>query len=264
MCCLDSNENLEKQIHTLYNKLISFQILKEVNLGQLCSFQEGYVNPPQGKKEYFDGKIKWLRAVDINESFIINTSRTLTDVGFKSAKKSAILFEPYTLAISKSGTIGRLGIIGDYMCGNRAVINIKPKEKILLPFIYSFLKKSYEQLLILAVGTVQKNLYVSLLESLIIKLPSDRELINFCKKTFNYMELMYNNSLQNKQLADLRDTLLPRLMSGELDVSNIELKFKSNSHFSKYFLKNLFAISLKILYNKMHSTFTQYARRFLI
>ena len=207
------NKNLEEQINVLYNQLTSLQTLKEVNLAQLCSFQEGYVNPPQEKTEYFNGRVKWLRAVDINESFIINTSRTLTDIGFESAKKSAILFEPYTIAISKSGTIGRLGIIGDYMCGNRAVINIKPKEKILLPFIYSFLKKSYKQLVNSAVGTVQKNLYVSILESLIIKVPDDKDLLNFCEKTFSYMKLMYNYSFESQKLAELRGLLLPKLLS---------------------------------------------------
>ncbi len=50
-----------------------------------------------------------------------------------------MLFEPGTLAISKSGTIGRLGILGDYMCGNRAVINIRPKatDSPTLPLFYS-------------------------------------------------------------------------------------------------------------------------------
>ena len=42
---------------------------KEGKLSDLCCFQEGYVNPSQTCNEYFDGEVKWLRAVDINESF---------------------------------------------------------------------------------------------------------------------------------------------------------------------------------------------------
>lgn len=52
----------------------------------LCNFQEGYVNPSQTHPEYFNGEVKWLRAVDINESFITETSRTLTKSGFESVK----------------------------------------------------------------------------------------------------------------------------------------------------------------------------------
>ncbi|HHC7355756.1 TPA: restriction endonuclease subunit S, partial [Vibrio campbellii] len=96
-----------------------------VKLEQCASFQEGYVNPTQKKEHYFDGPVKWLRAVDLNNGPIRETSRTLSEEGFRSAGKSALLFEPGSLAISKSGTIGRIGILEDYMCGNRAVINIK-------------------------------------------------------------------------------------------------------------------------------------------
>ena len=90
--------------------------MDQVPLGNLADFQEGYVNPSQKREEYFEGPVKWLRAVDLNDSFVDSTSRTLTEAGFKSAGKSALLF-PNTLAISKSGTIGRLGILRDWMCG---------------------------------------------------------------------------------------------------------------------------------------------------
>lgn len=43
---------------------------KEYKLGELAKFQEGYVNPSQTKAEYFDGSIKWLRANDLNGSFV--------------------------------------------------------------------------------------------------------------------------------------------------------------------------------------------------
>ena len=150
------NKNLEEQIFSLYRETISTHDCSQIKLGNLCTFQEGYVNPPQGHAEYFDGGVKWLRAVDINESYIINTSRTLTRKGFDSAKKSALLFEPDTIAISKSGTIGRLGLVGDFMRGNRAVINIKPNDKVLLTFLYAFLKSKQTDFPELAVGSVQK------------------------------------------------------------------------------------------------------------
>ena len=202
---------------------IDSKIVKEMNLAELCDFQEGYVNPAQTHPEYFDGEVKWLRAVDINESFIINTSRTLTKTGFESAKKSALLFEPNTIAISKSGTIGRLGIIADYMCGNRAVINIRPKIKEHLPLIYCYLKSRQSEFDDLAVGSVQKNLYVSLLEPLIIPYPSDNEVALFCSIANAMLSKIKNNCIQNNDLIALRDTLLPKLMNGEIDVSKVKI-----------------------------------------
>lgn len=145
---------------------------KEYRLGDVCKFQEGYVNPPQGNPEFFDGDIKWLRATDLNDGYIYNTSRTLTELGYMSAKKSAILFEPGSIAISKSGTIGRLGILKDYMCGNRAVINIIPKSFVNTYFIFCMLRSFRHNFPLLAVGSVQKNLYISILEEIKIILPN--------------------------------------------------------------------------------------------
>jgi len=144
---------------------------KEYKLGEVCDFQEGYVNPPQGNPEYFDGDIKWLRATDLNDRYVYSTSRTLTQLGFKSAKKSAILFKPGTIVISKSGTIGRLGILQDYMCGNRAVINIIPHHTVNTFFIFFVLRNYQRYFPSMAVGSVQKNLYISILEDLKINLP---------------------------------------------------------------------------------------------
>lgn len=217
------NKNLEEQILTLYLNSLEDNKCVTNELRNFCSFQEGYVNPKQGHAEFFNGEIKWLRAVDVNESYVISTTRTLTKAGYESAGKSAVFFEPDTIAISKSGTIGRLGIVGDYMCGNRAVINVKPKQKFLLPFIYAYLKASRKTFIDFAVGSVQKNLYVSILEPLTVKIPSQEILLNFCKIAGDNLELIKVNCFENQKLGELRDALLPKLMSGEIDVSEVEI-----------------------------------------
>jgi len=146
---------------------------KLVKLADCAAFQEGYVNPSQKNSQYFDGPVKWLRAVDLNDGFVYDTSRTLSDEGFNSAGRSALLFKPGTLAISKSGTIGRVGILQDYMCGNRAVINITVDEsKCDNRFIFYVLKKNREFFEMMATGSVQKNLYTSVLGSLEFLLPA--------------------------------------------------------------------------------------------
>ena len=144
-----------------------------VELSSCAEFQEGYVNPSQKKDfGYFGGPIKWLRATDLNNGFVHETSRTLTKLGFESAGTAAKLFEPNTIGISKSGTIGRVGILKDYMCGNRAVINVKVNDdKADTRFIFYILIHNHATLQILAIGSVQPNLYTSALGSLEFPLP---------------------------------------------------------------------------------------------
>ena len=179
---------------------------KEYKLGDICDFQEGYVNPPQGNPEYFDGDIKWLRATDLNDGYVYSTTRTLTQLGFKSAKKSAILFKPGTIAISKSGTIGRLGILQDYMCGNRAVINIIPHHTVNTNFVF-FVLRSYQRYFpSMAVGSVQKNLYISILEDLKINLPdlnTQQRIVSILKSLDDKIEVnrRINDNLEQQAQA---------------------------------------------------------------
>ena len=94
---------------------------------------------------------------------------SVTEQGFSSAGRSARLFEPDTLAISKSGTIGRLGILKDRMCGNRAVINIRPRQEVCDPrFLFYTLLENRGEIIARAEGSVQKNLYVSALSSIAV------------------------------------------------------------------------------------------------
>ena len=184
-----------------------------VELKEICEFQEGYVNPAQTHNEYFDGYIKWIRATDINNTYIYNTSRTLTDIGFKSAGKSAKLFEPNTLIISKSGTIGKLGILKDFMCGNRAVINIKPiLSKVNMMYLYYSIKMKLPYIKELARGSVQKNLYIFMLEKVKIFLPdlkTQEKMIKLLEYIDKKIELNneINNNLFELVLNDFNDFL---------------------------------------------------------
>jgi type I restriction enzyme S subunit len=204
-------KKLEETAQAIYKKLIEENQCEEYVLKDLCSFQEGYVNPSQEHTKYFDGKIKWLRANDVNGGFILDTSRTLTEEGFKSAGASALLFSPQTIVITKSGTIGRLGILCDYMCGNRAVINIKPKEDDNLPLIFFFLKSKYNELVDMAVGSAQANLYVPILASLRINLPDKKDITRFNLASKSLIELMKFKTTENQKLTELKALLLSKL-----------------------------------------------------
>lgn len=176
------------------------QTWKMIKLADCCEFQEGYVNPSQKHEEYFDGDVKWIRAVDLNNGYVYDTSRKLSQKGFESAGKSALLFEPDTIVISKSGTIGKLGIIKDYMCGNRATINIKPMSNIDMEYLFYALRNMQKYFPGLAVGSVQKNLYVSILQEIEIPLPPMDEQIAIAEFFSTYDKKIDVNNRLNRNL----------------------------------------------------------------
>ncbi|WP_026706634.1 restriction endonuclease subunit S [Flavobacterium soli] len=212
---------LEETAQTIYNKVVKENQCEEYLLKDLCTFQEGYVNPSQENTKYFDGNIKWLRANDVNGGFILNTTRTLTEEGFSSAGSSALLFKPQTIVITKSGTIGRLGILSDYMCGNRAVINIKPKEDYNLPLIFFFLKSKYNELIDMAVGSAQANLYVPILASMRINLPDKKDLTHFYLASNDILKLMKLKTIETKKLEEVKDLLLTRMTKVESEIETV-------------------------------------------
>lgn len=202
-------QNLESTAQTLYRKMFVDGIDKKKNehLSNICYFQEGYVNPSQDVPDFFDGDVKWIRAVDVNGTYIFNTTRLLTRKGYESAGKSACLFEPDTIVITKSGTIGRLGIVADYMCGNRAVINIRPKKKEWLPLVFLFLLSKQKEFDNMAVGSAQKNLYVPVLSAMQIEIPQQYDY-----EKFNLLfSSIKSKQKENMKLTELQSLLLAKM-----------------------------------------------------
>ena len=200
---------LEETAQALYRKMFVEGVDKEnlIPLSDICDFQEGYVNPAQEYPEFFNGEIKWLRAIDVTGGYIFNTTRTLTKLGFESAGKSAQLFPPNSIVITKSGTIGRLGILADYMCGNRAVINIRTKKKEWLPLVFLFLLSKQNEFENMAVGSAQKNLYVPVLAQMGIFIPPQYNYNEF-NTIFNSI---YHYQRENEKLTELQSLLLAKM-----------------------------------------------------
>ncbi len=175
---------------------------------EFCKFQEGYVNPSQTVPDYFDGDVKWLRANDLNNGRVYDTSRKLSLKGFNSAKKSAILFKPKSIAISKSGTIGKLGVLEDYMCGNRAIINIEVDPNIASNmYVFYSLLNAQKEIEEMAVGSVQKNLYTSILGEVQIPkkaLQEQQSIAEVLSSLDDKMDLLHRN---NKTLEEMAETL---------------------------------------------------------
>lgn len=143
---------------------------EKATLANCCFFQEGYVNPTQKESSYFGGGINWLRASDLNDGYVYETERTLSEKGYLSAGKSAKMFREDTIAISKSGTIGRLGILKAEMCGNRAVINIDVNpDKADLFYVFYTLNHKHREIISKAQGSIQKNLYISALKTITLE-----------------------------------------------------------------------------------------------
>lgn len=174
--------------------------------------------PMRSHEEYYSsGEILWLKTKELNDGFIFDTEEKITEAGLKNS--SAKLFEKGCIILAMYGaTIGRLGISSVTMCCNQACCVLKIKEIFLFEYVYLWLVNNREMLISRGRGSAQSNLSQELIKQIEVRIPSDGVLIKFSNVVD---KLLKNKEILEKQISSLRearDRLLPKLMSGEIEV----------------------------------------------
>lgn len=215
------NKNLEAQAMALINDYCASAIEK-IALGKLMSFDNGYAFQSKtylssGKyriitiKNVLDGKIDSQGAANINE--------------IPTRMKSNCFLSKGDVLLSLTGNVGRVGIVyEDNLLLNQRVAKICPFNNALLPWLYYYfrLPSTKVSLETIAKGTAQQNL--SPVETLKLQIPFEMASANNLSQVLLTMfNMEISNFIESQQLSKLRDVLLPKLMSGELDVSGIDL-----------------------------------------
>ena len=134
------------------------------------------------------------------------------------------------ILLSKDGTIGKIGYVDNLdlptsVASGIFVIRNSQPNKITTPFIYYLLKSKLFEAFIAArtEGSVIPHLYQKDFMDFVFPLPSLERMADFDRLTSPMFFQAVNNLNENKALAATRDALLPRLMSGEIDVSSITI-----------------------------------------
>lgn len=224
------NDNLEQQIETVLLSMLDSTQANNVRLGDYL---------------YIKGRIGWKglkkdEYLDQSNYRIIN-GESLTKSGIAWAKAGYISENRYIespeimlkegdILLSKDGTIGKMGYIDSLTTpttvasGIFVIRNIKP-EIISTTFIYYLLKSKLFEGFIAArtEGSVIPHLYQKDFMQFEFPLPASTEMKAFDKLTKPMFSMIVANHQENQRLSQLRDELLPRLMSGEIDVSAIRL-----------------------------------------
>lgn len=123
---------------------------------------------------------------------------------------------------SSRAPIGYIAIASTTVTTNQGFKSVIPNNNIGTAFIYFFLKQALPTIEGMASGSTFKEISGSGMKSVPVVIPDDETLhkfSEFCKALFEQQIIL---EAENRRLSSLRDTLLPKLMSGEIDVSNID------------------------------------------
>ena len=192
---------------------------EECTLNDLCSQITSGGTPSTKIESYYNGNINWYSTKELKDNFLYESENKITKEGLDNS--SAKLFPAGTvvIAIYAAPTVGRLGILANEASFNQAACGLIANEALCCSeFIYLYLKNQRDELNLMASGSAQQNLNVGKIKSYpAFKVPKD--LMNKFKDAIQpNLKKINSNTLQIRTLEKLRDTLLPKLMSGEVRV----------------------------------------------
>ena len=185
-------------------------------LGEFCKCLLGGT-PSRSKEEYWNGEINWINSGEINKFRILEASEKITELGL--AKSATKLLPKKTTVLAITGaTLGQVSLLEIDSCANQSVIGVLENAEVPYEYIYPFIKDRIEMLIQHQTGGAQQHINKDNVESLIFLLPTKNVLEDYISLVKPIYKRIESQSFENLYLSLLRDTLLPRLMSGEIEV----------------------------------------------
>lgn len=188
-------------------------------IGNVCETIGGGT-PSTVKAEYWGGDIKWVTPTDItskNSLPLLKIAGRITEEGLK--KSSARLLPPYTILMTSRASIGFFGIAPFEVCTNQGFISIIPQKDNLRMYMLYILKSTKDEIIANANGSTFLEISKGRFRKMKILLPTDSILESFENKAMTIFNAVINLEQQTQLLTRQRDLLLPRLMSGKLEVN---------------------------------------------
>ena len=221
------NDNLEQQAQSYFQNLFVDNSDSEWTKGTISNLGTvvGGSTPSKAKPEYYttDG-IAWITPKDLSinkAKFISHGENDITELGLKNS--SASVMPEGTVLFSSRAPIGYIAIASGEVTTNQGFKSVVPKPEIGTAYVYYFLKHNLPIIEGMASGSTFKEVSGSTMKNVPAVIPDTQTLAcfnDFCSPIFAQQRILEE---QNQSLADLRDSLLPKLMSGEIDVSDIQL-----------------------------------------
>ncbi len=222
--------NLEAQAQALFKSwFVDFEPFggkmpkgwKVVSLGECCNTVLGGT-PSRNESTYWGGDIAWINSGKVNDFRIIEASEFITRKGLDYS--AAKLMPAKTVVIAITGaTLGQVSLLEIEASANQSVIGIIENEEMPYEFIYPLILSRISDLVNCQTGGAQQHINKNDVNGLRFVRPDKKALAEYKNHVSAAYELIAKKCFENRHLEDMRDALLPKLMSGEIDVSKVEV-----------------------------------------
>lgn len=179
--------------------------------------------PSTKKEEYYGNDIPFITIPDMhNCTYVLSTERKLSKLGANTQIKKTL--PKHSICVSCIGTAGLVVLVPTESQTNQQINSIIPKSNYSSYYIFLLMKTLSERINSLGQsGSTIVNLNKTQFGKIEVLVPSIDSMNKFDFVVNSIFEKILNNQKENIQLSNLRDTLLPKLMNGEIDVSEVRI-----------------------------------------
>lgn len=224
---LKINNNLLEQVLTIYRN----NFVNTINANRKTCRADEYFDisigktPPRKETQWFSTNpedVNWVSISDMGTCglYISNSSEQLTKEAVE--RHNVKVVPDNTVLLSFKLTVGRIAITNGEMTTNEAIAHFKTDKTAINEYLYCYLKCfNYQSMG--STSSIATAVNSKIIKGMPFVVPTDDEVEEFHEIVAPMFAQIKANLIEIKNLTALRDTLLPKLMSGEIDVSDIEV-----------------------------------------
>lgn len=221
------NRNLSEQAQAYFDELFiqnASAEWKEGTLSDVGSIVAGGTPSKSNQEYYTDNGIAWITPKDLSvdkSAFISHGENDITELGLQ--KSSATMMPAGTVLFSSRAPIGYIAIAANEICTNQGFKSVVPNDNVGTSYVYYLLKQLLPTIKNMASGSTFKEISGSAMKIVPTVIPDDETLKRFSDFCDPIMKQIQKNEQESKRLVEIRDSLLPKLISGELDVADLDI-----------------------------------------
>ena len=195
---------------------VGWKVERIGNVGEVI----GGGTPSTEKEDYWNGDIPWLSPVDLSDNtnvYVSHGAKNITKLGL--AKSSAKMMPKDTVLLSSRAPVGYVALAKNEICTNQGFKSVVCDNNKIQPlYLYFYFKMNKNYLQSIAIGATFPELSGSMMKKLKVLLPDIQLQNDFVKRVQPLIDKAELLSQQITNLTQQRDLLLPRLMSGKLEI----------------------------------------------
>jgi len=204
----------------VYNEKLKKEIPKSFNvstIGKELRVELGGTPLRRESKYWENGDINWIKSGKVNEFRITEPSEHITKEGLDNS--STVLLPKGTVVIAITGaTLGQVSRLEIESCANQSVVGVVESNEIPSEYIYLWLLHRINVIIQKQTGGAQQHINKTNVKNSLLLLPPQKFMKEFIETIRPIFNKISYNCFENQSLKELRNSLLPKLMSGEIRV----------------------------------------------